>query len=93
MSKMPIKAIDAIQAEPERTICLVVTTADPLTDHAADLLQTVIRLELATTKWAGIPVFIVPPGVRIDAVSEPPQRTHKGTTPPPGIFITTTEDF
>lgn len=61
--------IAAIEGDPERTICLVVTPDETLNGEQAENVRVNVASALSGTKWAGMPVLVGMPGWKLEAVA------------------------
>lgn len=71
--------LEALEADPDKTVCLIVTVSKDteLTEDLSNDIYHSVLLGLAETKWADIPIFVVPEGTTIKAVVVPKQAVFE----------------
>ena len=69
--------IQAIQGDPERTICLVVTPPENASESERCRAAGYVQHVLAGTRWEKIPIIVSAPGWTIQAVEMPASEAAK----------------
>lgn len=71
------RLVEAIQGDPERTICLVVTPDRPLSMQGQENVRRALSRAFAGTKWEGIKMLLVDPGWTVQAIELPKAEVEK----------------